>query len=107
MMARTQSSFTGVLGIVLQPLLPGEANAEGRVLRRHAARGIVLRDEHILLLFTERDTDFSLPDGGVDLGEQIIAALKRDQEQEAGACDVQIRDHQGYIEEYRRHWKKE
>ena len=32
----------------------------GNVLRRQAARGIVLREETILLLFTERFNDFSL-----------------------------------------------
>jgi len=36
---------------------PELSHREGRVLRRQAARGIVLRDDKLLLLFTERITD--------------------------------------------------
>lgn len=84
---------------------PELASREGRVLRRQAARGIVLREERILLLFTERYNDFSLPGGGVDQDEDIQVALKRELEEETGARDVQVRAHYGFIEEYRPHWK--
>lgn len=56
---------------------PELSHREGRVLRRQAARGIVLRDDK-LLLFTERYNDFSLPGGGVDPDEDIQVALKRE-----------------------------
>lgn len=80
---------------------------KGRTLRRHAARGIVLRENRILLLFTERYNDFSLPGGGVDQGEEITIALKRELEEETGARDVRVKEHYGFIEEYRPHWKPE
>ncbi|MEX0739546.1 MAG: NUDIX domain-containing protein [Pseudohongiella sp.] len=80
---------------------------EGRIFRRHAARGIVLREDNILLLFTERYNDFSLPGGGVDESEDITVALKRELEEETGARDVQVKQHYGFIEEYRPHWKPE
>lgn len=80
---------------------------QGRTLRRHAARGIVLRDDSILLLFTERYNDFSLPGGGVDQGEDIHVALRRELEEETGAREVEVRSHYGFIEEYRPHWKPE
>ncbi|NLQ17796.1 NUDIX domain-containing protein [Marinomonas sp. M1K-6] len=86
---------------------PELSSMEGRVLRRHAARGIVLRDDNILLLFTERYNDFSLPGGGVDDGEDIQAALKRELEEETGARDVKVNAHYGFIEEYRPYWKPE
>lgn len=93
---------------LLQELIhPELTTREGRVLRRHAARGIVLREEKILLLFTERYNDFSLPGGGIDEGEEITVALKRELEEETGARDVQVKEHYGFIEEYRPHWKPE
>lgn len=51
---------------LLQELVhPALTTREGRILRRHAARGIVLRKKEILLLFTERYNDFSLPGAGL------------------------------------------
>lgn len=91
---------------LLQELIhPQLATREGRVLRRHAARGIVLREDRILLLFTERYNDFSLPGGGLDEGEDIAAGLVRELEEETGAQDVQVKEHYGFIEEYRPYWK--
>lgn len=93
---------------LLQELVhPELATREGRILRRHAARGIVLRQDRILLLFTERYNDFSLPGGGVDGDEEIQIALKRELEEETGARDVRVQEHYGFIEEYRPHWKPE
>lgn len=84
---------------------PELATREGRILRRHAARGIVLREDKILLLFTERYNDFSLPGGGIDQDEDIHTALKRELAEETGARDVRVQTHYGFIEEYRPHWK--
>ncbi|MCK0715935.1 NUDIX hydrolase [Chromohalobacter sarecensis] len=84
---------------------PELSSRNGRVFRRHAARGIVLRDDRMLLLFTERYNDFSLPGGGIDEGEDIVVALKRELEEETGARDVQVKEHYGFIEEYRPYWK--
>lgn len=86
---------------------PELSTREGRVLRRQAARGIVLRGDQILLLFTERYNDFSLPGGGVDQDEDLQVALKRELEEETGARDIQVQSHFGFIEEYRPHWKPE
>lgn len=86
---------------------PDLLSREGRILRRHAARGIVLRNEKILLLFTERYNDFSLPGGGIDQDEDITLALKRELEEETGARDIRVKQHYGIIEEYRPHWKAE
>lgn len=84
---------------------PDLKSTEGEVFRRQAARGIVLRDESILLLFTERYNDFSFPGGGVDSDEDIVAALARELDEETGARDVQVKHHYGYIEELRPYWK--
>lgn len=95
------------MNLIKELVHPDLASREGRVLRRHAARGIVLREDRILLLFTERYNDFSLPGGGIDEGEDITVALKRELEEETGARDVQVKEHYGFIEEYRPHWKPE
>lgn len=55
---------------------------------RHAARGIVLKRENILLLYTERYDDYSLPGGGIDEGEDEIAGLIRELQEETGAQGV-------------------
>ncbi|SFC12908.1 NUDIX domain-containing protein [Marinospirillum celere] len=93
--------------LLKQLIHPELTSREGRTLRRHAARGIVLREDEILLLFTERYNDFSLPGGGVDQDEDITLALKRELEEETGARDIQIKEHYGFIEEYRPHYKPE
>lgn len=91
--------------LITELIHPELTTKEGRALRRHAARGIVLRDDKILLLFTERYNDFSLPGGGIDQGEDIQMALKRELEEETGARNVTIHSHYGFIEEYRPYWK--
>jgi ADP-ribose pyrophosphatase YjhB (NUDIX family) len=55
---------------------------------RHAARGIVIEGENILLLYTQRYHDYSLPGGGIDEGEDFVAGLKRELREETGAKDV-------------------
>jgi ADP-ribose pyrophosphatase YjhB (NUDIX family) len=75
------------------------------ILTRRAARGIVVRDRSILLLFTERYNDFSFPGGGVADGEDLIDGLKRELEEETGASNVRVHRNFGYVEDVRPHWK--
>lgn len=77
----------------------------GAILTRRAARGIVMRDRAILLLFTERYNDFSFPGGGVAEGEDLIEGLRRELEEETGASNVRVQRNYGYIEEVRPHWQ--
>jgi ADP-ribose pyrophosphatase YjhB (NUDIX family) len=84
---------------------PDVTTMTGNILARRAARGIVLRDTSILLLFTERYNDFSFPGGGVADGEDLIEGLRRELEEETGASNVRVTRNYGYIEELRPHWK--
>lgn len=68
--------------LITEIIHPDLKSTQGRIFRRHAARGIVLRDEKILLLFTERYNDFSFPGGGLDANEDIVTGLKRELEEE-------------------------
>lgn len=77
----------------------------GAILTRRAARGIVLRETLILLLFTERYNDFSFPGGGVAEGEDLMDGLRRELEEETGASNVRVQRNYGYIEELRPHWQ--
>ncbi|MDK1287141.1 NUDIX hydrolase [Pseudoalteromonas umbrosa] len=83
---------------------PAEA-LPGSHFIRHAARAIVTKDQEILLLYTARYDDYTLPGGGVDEGEDMEAALSRELLEETGAKSVtQIKPY-GIYEEFQR-WHK-
>jgi ADP-ribose pyrophosphatase YjhB (NUDIX family) len=77
---------------------------QGRTFERRAARGIILKGDHILLLYTKRYNDYSFPGGGVDHEEDLIAGLKRELAEETGAKNINIIREFGYIDEYRPHY---
>jgi ADP-ribose pyrophosphatase YjhB (NUDIX family) len=62
--------------------------SELRLIERHAARAIVVKGDDILLLYTERYHDYSLPGGGIDDGEDEVAGLIRELQEETGAQGV-------------------
>jgi len=68
---------------------------------RKASRAIVLNGESILLLYTKRYHDYSLPGGGIDEGESNIAGLIRELKEETGAHNVQNITEFGLYEEFR------
>lgn len=76
-------------------------NSSLRTFTRFAVRAIVKKDEQILLLYTKRYNDFSLPGGGVHDGENIYEALHRELKEETGARDIIINNEFGMIDEYR------
>ncbi|MFN4160281.1 MAG: NUDIX domain-containing protein [Gemmobacter sp.] len=91
---------------LITKLVHPEAQARtGAVLTRRAARGIVVREASILLLFTERYNDFSFPGGGVPDAEDLTCGLCREMEEETGASNVRVGRNFGYIEELRPHWQ--
>ena len=66
-------------------------NSDLRLIERHAARGIVVKGERILLVYTQRYDDYSLPGGGIDEDEEKVAGLIRELQEETGAqgiCNV-------------------
>jgi len=70
---------------------------------RIATRAIVIQENKILLMFTERYNDYSLPGGGVDESESLIEGFKRELSEETGAQDVANIKAFGLYEEYRPH----
>ncbi|GGJ03267.1 DNA mismatch repair protein MutT [Shewanella hanedai] len=80
---------------------PDIDSLDGKTFIRKAARGIILDGENILILYTERYHDYSLPGGGVDEGESIEAGLIRELEEETGARHIEIVNEFGLYEEFR------
>ncbi|MGB2079087.1 MAG: NUDIX hydrolase [Vibrio sp.] len=75
--------------------------AQKIMIERHSTRAIVMRGESILLLYTQRYQDYSLPGGGLDDGEDVIAGLKRELSEETGAQNIRDIQAFGIYEEYR------
>ncbi|MCH1931201.1 NUDIX hydrolase [Shewanella acanthi] len=72
-----------------------------RVFYRRAARAIVLSGEDILLLYTQKYRDYSLPGGGIDDGESLEQGLIREVQEETGALFVEVLSPFGRYIEFR------
>ena len=84
---------------------PDIRSLEQSAFLRIATRAIILKGEMILMLYTERYHDYTLPGGGVDAGEDLQQGLIRELQEETGAQNIRnIRDF-GLYEEYRPWYK--
>lgn len=81
--------------------LPIEGIPAERIYERIAARAIVLKGEDILLIYTRRYNDYSIPGGGVDQNEDVKDGLLRELAEETGAQNVKVIEPFGLYEEYR------
>ncbi len=75
------------------------------IFTRLATRSIATYKEMILLMYTERYEDYSLPGGGLDLGEDKIEGMIRELEEETGAQNITNIKPFGIYEEYRPWYK--
>ncbi|MCD9469132.1 NUDIX hydrolase [Photobacterium phosphoreum] len=71
------------------------------IYHRQATRAIVLNGDNILMLYTARYHDYTLPGGGIDAGEDQIQGLIRELEEETGAMNIHDIEPFGLYEEYR------
>ncbi|WP_243834382.1 NUDIX hydrolase [Maribacter caenipelagi] len=68
---------------------PDATNLDNKtIFTRLATRSIAIQGHSILLLYTERYEDYSLPGGGLDAGEDKIAGMIRELSEETGALAV-------------------
>ena len=82
-------------------------NSNQTLIERHAARAIVLKGDSILLLYTERYHDYSLPGGGIDEDEDEVEGLIRELQEETGAQGIRnVRPFARY-DEYRPWYKSD
>ncbi|MDX1302208.1 NUDIX hydrolase [Photobacterium sp.] len=86
---------------------PDIENLDARIFHRKAARGIILNGEDILMLYTARYHDYTLPGGGIDDGEDAEAGLIRELQEETGAQNIRDIKEFGLYEEYRPWYKPE
>ena len=84
---------------------PDITDLSAKSFTRKATRAIVLNGEDILLLYTKRYHDYSLPGGGIDDGESNIEGLIRELKEETGAHSVQNIQEFGLYEEFRPWYK--
>ena len=77
------------------------------LIERHAARAIVVKGEDILLLYTQRYHDYSLPGGGIDEGEDEVAGLMRELQEETGAQGIRNVNAFARYDEYRPWYKSD
>ncbi|MPW36420.1 NUDIX hydrolase [Vibrio sp. B1Z05] len=77
------------------------------IIQRQATRAIALRGEQILLMYTERYHDYSLPGGGLDEGEDVIEGLVRELQEETGAQNIRNIAPFGVFEEFRPWYKND
>ncbi len=75
------------------------------IFTRLATRSIAIQGNNILLLYTERYEDYSLPGGGLDQGEDKIEGMIRELQEETGAKDIKNIKAFGVYEEYRPWYK--
>lgn len=71
------------------------------IFKRLATRSIAVQGDTILLLYTERYKDYSLPGGGIDQGEDKLEGMKRELQEETGARHIRDIKPFGAYEEYR------
>ena len=75
------------------------------IFTRLSTRSIAIHGDAILLLYTERYEDYSLPGGGLDLGEDKIEGMMRELSEETGAQDIKNIKPFGVYKEYRPWYK--
>jgi ADP-ribose pyrophosphatase YjhB (NUDIX family) len=81
---------------------PEAQNIENKsIFTRLSTRSIALNGNSVLLLYTERYDDYSLPGGGLDSGEDKIEGMVRELKEETGAQNIQNVKSFGIYEEYR------
>ncbi|WP_261817554.1 NUDIX hydrolase [Vibrio gallicus] len=76
------------------------------IVQRMATRAIALQGDKILLLYTERYEDYSLPGGGLEQDEDLIKGMVRELEEETGAVNIRNIKPFGVYEEFRP-WHKD
>jgi ADP-ribose pyrophosphatase YjhB (NUDIX family) len=75
------------------------------IFTRLATRSITLQGYSILLLYTARYDDYSLPGGGLNLDEDKITGMKRELNEETGAENINNIQPFAIYEEYRPWYK--
>lgn len=74
---------------ILQSITHPSLASPKKIFERQAVRGIILKNDEILMIYTSRYDDYTLPGGGIEDQEDHLTALKREMREEAGAIITQ------------------
>lgn len=73
---------------------------------RPGARAVLFDEvSRIALMHVSKQNYYKLPGGGLDTGEDIETALRREIAEEVGATNIEIISEIGEVDEYRDQWK--
>jgi len=75
-------------------------NIHGKTIHRTAVRGIILRGQNLLMIYSSTVGDYKFPGGGLIEGETHAQALRREIQEECGASLTHIADEIGVVIEY-------
>ncbi|MBY6225985.1 NUDIX hydrolase [Ferrimonas balearica] len=90
---------------LIQTLHHPDAVVGGSEYTRLSVRALIAHGDQVLLLYTARYDDYSLPGGGVDDGESLQQALLREVAEETGARGLTILAEFGLVKELRPWYK--
>ena len=79
-----------------------EALPTPRVLQRGAVRAVIERDGLLLMAHSTVVGDYGFPGGGIEDGESLDDALRRELREELGAELLEVREHLGTVVQRRR-----
>ncbi len=77
-----------------------DINLLGKTIYREAVRGIIKKNDKLLMVYSSKDGDYKFPGGGVDAGETYEEALVREIREECGATVTKICSEFGKTIEY-------
>jgi 8-oxo-dGTP pyrophosphatase MutT (NUDIX family) len=77
-------------------------NIQGKTIHRNAVRGVILRGQHLLMIYSPAVGDYKFPGGGVQPGESHQQALIREIKEESGALLDLFGENIGAVIEYNR-----
>jgi len=77
-----------------------DLNLQGKTFSREAVRGIIFREDKLLMIYSPVNRDYKFPGGGVDEGESHHETLRREILEESGATMTEITGEFGKIIEY-------
>ena len=75
-------------------------NVHGRTILREAARGIIIDQRKLLMVYSEINGDYKFPGGGIKRGESHNEALMREIREETGVQTMEIIGPFGEMIEY-------
>ena len=80
---------------------------DGKTIYRDSIRGIIIKNNKLLMIYSPINKDYKFPGGGVDKGENYHQALIREVSEEAGAKVSEILEDFGMVIEYNKPLEEE